>query len=81
MASVPLHVPLCMVGMEVPRNTGQAGTSVFAITTLPAGRGGAELAPGSPSLQLTEWRCAAPSDCQHWGIFTAPLSPITQRGS
>lgn len=80
MASVPLHVPLCMVGVEVPRNTGQAGIPVFAITSLTAGRGSAEPAPDSPSLQLTGWRCAAPSDCQHRGTPTAPLSPTTQRG-
>lgn len=68
MASVPLHVPLCMVGVEVPRNTGQAGMPMFAITSLPAGRGSAEPAPGSLSLQLAERRCAAPSGCQHQAI-------------
>lgn len=54
MAPVTLHVPLCTGRVEVPRNAGQAGIPMFAITTLSAGRGGAEPAPGSLSLQLTD---------------------------
>lgn len=47
---------------------------------LPAGRGSAGSALGSLSLQLTERKCAAPSDCQHWAILAAPLSPTPREG-